>query len=86
MEGFLNLPVLEDSTKAQDFEVYQKTKGTKRIDPKALFTLYLILKRSIAETVPDKATVHTRNATFGTISAPEQDYFAQFSEHVIPAT
>ena len=40
-----------------------------------MFTLYRIVKRSGAETVPDKASVHTRNATFGTIYALEQDYF-----------
>ena len=45
---------------------------------KAMFTLYRIVKRNVAETVPDKASVHTRNATFGKVSAPEQDYFAQF--------
>ena len=50
-----------------------------------MFTLYQIVKRSIAETVPDKVFVHTRNATFGTISAPEQDYLAPFSKDVIPA-
>ena len=38
-----------------------------------MFTLYQIVKRSVAEMVPDKASVHTRNATFGTISALEQD-------------
>ena len=51
----------------------------------AMFTLYRTVKRSVAETVPDKASVHTRNATFRTISAPEQDYFAPFSKDVIPA-
>ena len=50
-----------------------------------MFSLYWIVKRSFAETVPDKAFVHTRNATFRTISAPEQDYFAPFSKDVIPA-
>ena len=28
--------------------------------------------------LPDKASVHTRNTTFGTISALEQDHFAPF--------
>ena len=51
----------------------------------ATFTLYRTVKRSVAETVPDKASVHTRNATFRTISAPEQDYFAPFSKDIIPA-
>ena len=51
----------------------------------AMFTLYRIVKRSIAETVPDKASVHTRIATFGTISALEQDYVAPFSKDIIPS-
>ena len=51
-----------------------------------MFTLYRIVKRSVAETVPNKASVHTGNATFGTISAPEQDYFAQFLKDLIPET
>ena len=44
----------------------------------AMFTLYRTVKQSVAETVPEKASVHIRNATFLTISAPEQDYFAPF--------
>ena len=36
------------------------------------FTLYLILKRSVAESVPDRASVHTRNTDFKTVSLPEQ--------------
>ena len=51
-----------------------------------MFTLYRIVKRSVAETVPGKASVHTRNATFGTISVPEQDYLAQFLKDLIPET
>ena len=51
-----------------------------------MFTLYQVVKRSFAETVQDKAIVHIRNTTFGTITAPEQDYFAPFSKDVIPAT
>ena len=50
-----------------------------------MFTLYRIVKRSFAETVPNAAFVHTRNATFGTISAPKQDYFAPFSKDVMHA-
>ena len=38
---------------------------------KALFTLFRIVKRSIAESVPDRASVHTRIAAFQA-SAPEQ--------------
>ena len=38
----------------------------------AMFTLYRIVKRSVAESVSDRASVHTRNATFEAVSAPEQ--------------
>ena len=37
-----------------------------------MFTLYRILKRSVAESVPDRAFVHTRTAAFEAVSAPEQ--------------
>ena len=37
-----------------------------------MFTLYRIVKRSVAESVPDKASVHTRNAAFEAVSAPGQ--------------
>ena len=37
-----------------------------------MFTLYPIVKRSVAESVPDRASVHTRNATFEAVSVPEQ--------------
>ena len=37
-----------------------------------LFTLNRIVKRSVAESVPDRASVHTRNAAFEAVSAPEQ--------------
>ena len=36
-----------------------------------VFTLYWIAKWSVAESVPDRASVHTRNAAFEAISAPE---------------
>ena len=39
---------------------------------KAMFTLYRIVKRSVAESVPDRASVHTRNAAFEAVFAPEQ--------------
>ena len=38
----------------------------------AMFTLYRIVKRSVAESVPDRASVHTRTAAFEAVSAPEQ--------------
>ena len=53
---------------------------------KARFTLYRIVKRSAAETVPERASVHTWDATFGTLSALQQDYFASFLKDVISAT
>ena len=37
-----------------------------------MFTLYWILKRSIAESVSDRASVHTRNTAFEAVSALEQ--------------
>ena len=36
------------------------------------FTLYQIEKRSVAESVPDRASVLTRNVAFEAVSAPEQ--------------
>ena len=39
---------------------------------KAMFTMYRIVKRSVAESVPDRASVHTRTAAFEAVSAPEQ--------------
>ena len=38
----------------------------------AMFTLYQVVKRSIAESVLDRASVHTRNAAFKAVSALEQ--------------
>ena len=38
-----------------------------------MFTLYRTVKRSVAESVPDRASVHTRNAAFEAVPAPEQD-------------
>ena len=35
-------------------------------------TLYRIVKRSVAEGVPDRASVHTRNVVFEAVSVPEQ--------------
>ena len=37
-----------------------------------MFTLYRIVERSVAESVPDRASVHTRNTAFEAVSAPEQ--------------
>ena len=53
---------------------------------KVMLTLYWIVKWNVAETVPERASVHTRNATFGTIPALEHDYFAPFLKDAIPAT
>ena len=38
----------------------------------AVFTLYRIVKRSVTESASDRASVHTRNAAFKAVSAPEQ--------------
>ena len=38
-----------------------------------MFTLYRMGKRSVAESVPDRASVHTRNAAFEPVSDPEQN-------------
>ena len=37
-----------------------------------MFTLYRIVKRSDAESVPDRASVQTKNAAFEAVSVPEQ--------------
>ena len=37
-----------------------------------MFTLYRIVKRSATESVLDRASVHTRNAAFEAVVAPEQ--------------
>ena len=36
-----------------------------------MFTLYRIVKQSVTDSVPDRASVHTRNAAFEAVSAPE---------------
>ena len=38
----------------------------------AMFKLYGLVKRSVAESSPDRVSVHTRNAAFEAVSAPEQ--------------
>ena len=45
-----------------------------------MFTLYRIVKRSVAESVLDRASVHTRNAAFEAFSAPEQYFSAPLSK------
>ena len=42
----------------------------------AVFILYETVERSVAESVPNSASVHTRNAAFKAVSAPEQYYSA----------
>ena len=37
-----------------------------------VLTLYRIVKRVVAESVPDRASAHTRNVAFEAVSAPEQ--------------
>ena len=36
-----------------------------------MLTLYRIVKRSVEESVPDRASIQTRNAAFQAVSAPE---------------
>ena len=45
-----------------------------------MFTLYRIVKRSDAESVPYRASVHTRNAAFEAVSVPEQYCSASLSK------
>ena len=45
---------------------------TQKLNFQAMFTLYRIVKRSVVESVSDRAYVHTRNAVFEAVSAPEQ--------------
>ena len=46
-----------------------------------MFTLYRTVKWSVAESVPDRASsVHTRNAAFEAVSAPEQYWSAPLLE------
>ena len=37
-----------------------------------MFTLYQLVKRNVTESALDRASVHTRNAAFEAVSAPEQ--------------
>ena len=57
----LNEKFLDQSFPITSFSLY-----------KAMFTLYRIVKRSVTESVPDRASVHIRNAAFEAVSAPEQ--------------
>ena len=41
-------------------------------ESEAMFTLYRIVKWSVAKSVPGRASVHTKNAVFEVVSAPEQ--------------
>ena len=38
-----------------------------------VFTPYKIVKQSVTESVPGRASVHTRNADFEAVPAPEQN-------------
>ena len=53
-----------------------RANAPKKLWTKAMFTLYRIVKRSVAESVPDRASVHTRNAAFEAVPAPDQYCFA----------
>ena len=39
---------------------------------KTVFTLYQVVKRSVAESVPDRASAQTKNTAFEAVSALEQ--------------
>ena len=45
-----------------------------------MFTLYWIVKRSVAESVPDSASFHTRNAALEAVSALEEYFSASAVE------
>ena len=49
----------------------------------ATFTLYRVMKRSVAESLPDRASVHTRNAAFEAFSAPEQNCSRSVSDRFL---
>ena len=69
-------------------EACGRDKWLSRDNLKAMFTLYWIVKlsaRSVAESVSDRASVHTRNATFWTIFTLEQKHFASLVKDIIPA-
>ena len=55
-----------------DVYLFARPWSTGKADPKAMFTLYRIVKRSVTESVPDRASVQTRNAVFEAASAAEQ--------------
>ena len=74
---------IENKVDKQVFEVYNKDAAQKiddlekrfgdyKAEALAMFTLYRIVKRSVAESVPDRASVYIRNAAFEAVSAPEQ--------------
>ena len=51
---------------------YDSTSLNKIVGDKAMFTLYRIVNWSVAESVLDRASVHTRNAAFEAVSASGQ--------------
>ena len=61
---------LTNSSATQNHVVFQPTN-----EAMAMFTLYRTVKRSVTEGVPDMASLHTRNAAFEAVSAPEQYCF-----------
>ena len=52
------------------FEMKSFVVSTNKTVFQAMFTLYRVVKRSVTESVPDRASVHTRNAAFEAFSAP----------------
>ena len=56
-----------------DFRISHGTANSARCTSLvAMFKLYRIVKRSVTESVLDRASVHTRNTVFEAFSAPEQ--------------
>ena len=53
-------------------DAYRPIEPPYQIWTQAMFTLYWTVKRSVTESVPDRTSVHTRNAAFEAVSAPEQ--------------
>ena len=60
-EDIINLQIMKTDEAAKAIEN----------DFKTMFTLYRMVKRSVTESVPDRTSVHIRNAAFEGIKAPK---------------
>ena len=72
MDSCLRSPALSQVYLSLTFQLSQTAVLEVRMSFRGMFTLYRIVKRSVTESVPDRASVHTRNAAFEAVSAPEQ--------------